>query len=69
MTIERVAAAKAAPRAALALVGTAMAPRAEILGVDPVLRGAVSKVRAQKGDVLIAAAQKAGRIDPLLVKP
>ena len=69
MTIERVAAAKAAPRAALALVGTAMAPRAEILEADPVLRDAVSKVRAQKGDVLIVAAQKADRIDPLLVKP
>jgi len=69
MTIERVAAVKAVPRAAPALVGTAMALRVDLPGAAPVPRGVVSKVRAQKGDVLIAAAQKAGRIDPLLVKP
>ena len=69
MTTKRVVAAKAAPRAAPVLVGTAMALRVEIRGADPVLRGAVSKVRAQKGDVLIAAAPKAGRIAPRLAKP
>lgn len=60
---------KGRPRVALVLIGTAMALRVDLPGVAPVPRGAVSKVCAQKGDVLIAAAPKVGRIDPLLAKP
>ena len=69
MTTERAAAAKAVPHAAPVLVGTAMALRVDLPGAAPVPRDAVSKVRAQKGDVLIVAAPKAGRIARHRVRP